>query len=57
MVLAKKPEQDKGCVISVQYQGPVGELGTLSAFREAFYGSLRRRSDALFELCDAVFVC
>lgn len=30
------------------------ELGTLSAFREAFHGCLHRRADALFELCDAV---
>src|SRR2546430_17120899 len=31
-----------------------GELGTLAAFREALYGCLLRRADALFDLCDAV---
>jgi hypothetical protein len=41
-------------VISVHDAGSAGELGTLSAFREAFYRCLHRRSDALFELCDAV---
>jgi hypothetical protein len=41
-------------VISVHDAGSVGELGTLSAFRESFYRCLPRRSDALFELCDAV---
>jgi DDE superfamily endonuclease len=46
--------KDKGCVISVHERGSAGELGTLSAFREAFYGCLHRRADALFELCEAV---
>jgi hypothetical protein len=41
-------------VISVHDQGSAGELGTLSAFREAFYECLPRRADALFELADAV---
>jgi hypothetical protein len=41
-------------VISVQDAMSVGELGTLAAFRQAFYGCLHRRADALFELCDAV---
>jgi hypothetical protein len=41
-------------VISVHDEGSVGGLGTLSAFREAFYDCLLRRADALFELCDAV---
>jgi DDE superfamily endonuclease len=41
-------------VVSVHDAGSAGELGTLAAFREAFYGCLLRRADALFELCDAV---
>jgi hypothetical protein len=41
-------------VISVHERGSTGGLGTPSAFREAFYGCLHRRADALFELCDAV---
>jgi hypothetical protein len=41
-------------VISVPDAGCAGELGRLSAFRRAFYNCVRRRADALFELCDAV---
>ena len=41
-------------MISVPDGVCAGELGTLAAFREAFYGCLRRRADALFELCEAV---
>src|SRR5215469_5491485 len=44
----------RAAMISVHERGSAGELGTLSAFREAFYGCLTRRADALFELCDAV---
>jgi hypothetical protein len=41
-------------MISVHDEKPVNELGALSVFRQAFYGCLTRRADALFELCDAV---
>jgi hypothetical protein len=41
-------------VISVPDAGSAGAFGTLSAFRRGFYDCLRRRADALFELCDAV---
>lgn len=41
-------------MISVHDAGLAGELGTLSAFRQAFYDCLRRRADTLFELCDSV---
>lgn len=34
--------------------GSAAELGALSVFRRDFYDCLRRRADALFELCDAV---
>jgi nucleotide-binding universal stress UspA family protein len=54
MVLATETMKTRAAVISVHEWGSAGELGTLSAFREAFYGCLTRRADALFELCDAV---
>jgi hypothetical protein len=41
-------------VISVHDAGSVGALGTLSAFRQAFFRCLHRRADALFELTDSV---
>jgi DDE superfamily endonuclease len=41
-------------VISVHDQGSDDELGTLSAFRRAFYDCLQRRADALFELADSL---
>lgn len=41
-------------MISVPDAESVDRLGRLSAFRRAFYECLHRRSDALFELCDAV---
>jgi DDE superfamily endonuclease len=44
----------RAAVISVHDAGSVGALGTLSAFRQAFYACLRRRADALFELTDSV---
>jgi hypothetical protein len=55
MVLAKETvSKTRAVVISVHDAGSAGALGTLSAFREAFYRCLSRRADALFELCDAV---
>jgi hypothetical protein len=45
----------KGClVISVHDQDPVGVLGRLSGFRDEFHRCLTARSDALFELVDAL---
>lgn len=44
----------RAAVISVHDAGSAGALGTLSVFREAFYGCLRRRADALFELADSL---
>jgi hypothetical protein len=41
-------------LISVHDLDTATELGRLSAFRQEFYGCLSRRSDALFELTDAV---
>ena len=41
-------------MIIVHDAGSVGALGTLSAFRQAFYDCLGRRADALFELTDSV---
>ncbi len=41
-------------MISVHDAGSAGELGMLSVFRRDFYDCLRRRADALFELCDAL---
>ena len=41
-------------MISMRDAGSAGGLGTLSAFRHGFYDCLRRRADALFEVCDAV---
>jgi hypothetical protein len=54
LVLAEGPQQNKGCVISVDGQGRADEFGVLTAFRRVFYDFLRRRADALFELTDAV---
>jgi DDE superfamily endonuclease len=45
----------KGClVISVQDRRVGGDIGALAGFRREFYACLTRRSDALFELADAV---
>ena len=41
-------------MISVNDAGRSAAFGELSEFRQDFYGSLRRRADALFELADAV---
>lgn len=41
-------------MISVHDAGPTGVAGDLSRFRSEFYRCLSRRSDALFELTDAV---
>jgi hypothetical protein len=54
MVLATETTKTRAAVISVPDAGSVGVIGTLSAFRRGFYDCLRRRADALFELCDAV---
>jgi hypothetical protein len=54
MVLATETTKTRAAVISVPDAGSAGELGTLSAFREAFYECLQRRADALFELTDSV---
>ena len=54
MVLATETTKTRAAVISVPDAGSAGEIGTLSAFRRGFYDCLRRRADALFELCDAV---
>jgi DDE superfamily endonuclease len=55
MVLAKESmDTTRAAVISVPDAGSAGALGTLSAFRTAFYGCLPRRADALFELADSV---
>jgi hypothetical protein len=55
MVLAKESTgTTRAAVIIVHDAGSAGGLGTLSAFRRSFYECLRRRADALFELCDAV---
>jgi hypothetical protein len=55
MVLAKEiMDTTRAAVIIVHDAGSAGGLGTLSAFRRAFYDCLPRRADALFELCDAV---
>jgi hypothetical protein len=45
----------KGClVISVHDAGRVDVVGQLAGFRREFHRCLTRRSDALFELTDAV---
>src|SRR3954468_11696594 len=54
MVLATETTRTRAAVISVPDAGSADEIGTLSAFRRVFYDCLRRRADALFELCDAV---
>jgi hypothetical protein len=55
MVLAKESmDTTRAAVISVPDAGSAGALGTLSAFRRAFYDCVLRRADALFELTDSV---
>jgi hypothetical protein len=47
--------QTKGClVISVHDGDPTGSVGRLAGFRREFHRCLTRRSDALFELTDAL---
>jgi hypothetical protein len=54
MLLAKEEDQHKGCVIGVHDDRPADAVGELTGFRQEFYSCLTARSDALFELCDAV---
>ena len=54
MVLATETTKTRAAVISMCEAGSVGELEALSALRRRFYDCLRRRADALFEVCDAV---
>lgn len=55
MVLAKEAmTQLKGCVIIVHDQAMAAALGTLTEFRQHVYDCLTRRSDALFDLLDAL---
>jgi hypothetical protein len=54
MVLARIHDTTRAAVISVNDAGRGAAFGELSEFRQAFYRSLRRRADALFELADAV---
>jgi hypothetical protein len=51
MLLAKKEDQHKGCVISVHDDRLTDALGELAGFRQEFYGCLTARAD-VFELCD-----
>jgi hypothetical protein len=44
----------RAAVVIVNDAGRGAALGELSEFRQEFYRCLRRRADALFEVCDAV---
>jgi hypothetical protein len=53
--LREKEDHDQGLrLISVDDTGVADALGELSGFRQVFYACLSRRSDALFELTEAV---
>ena len=54
LLLAKEEDQHKGAVGSVHDPAPVMASGELSRFRRELYASLTARSDALFELVEAV---
>jgi hypothetical protein len=54
MLLDREEDQPRAVVISVHDDREAVASGDLAGFRRVFYRCLSARSDALFELCDAV---